>query len=61
MECLKKPWQTGTSLSICRLAFNLYGNIVSDELDEVSYLYTISEIMKNVNICVAVEAIKIRF
>ena len=27
IESLSKPWQTGTSLNTCRLAFNLYGDI----------------------------------
>lgn len=62
IESLKKPWQTGTSLNICRLAFNLYGDIASDEPDErTNYLYTINELMKNINIDVAIQALKIKF
>ena len=62
IDILKEPWQTGTSINICRLAFNLFGEIVSDNIEEgVSYSYTISEIIKNINLNCAVEALKIRF
>lgn len=62
LESLKKPWQTGTSIAICRLAFNLFGDIVSDTPDgSTSYSYTISEIIKNINLNCAIEALKIRF
>ncbi len=62
LESLKEPWQTGTSIDICRLAFNLFGDIVSDEPEEgISYFYTISEIMKKINLNCAIEALKIRF
>lgn len=62
IESLARPWQTATSINICRLAFNLYGDIISDKPQEtISYLYTVSEIMKNINIDIGIEAIKIRF
>lgn len=62
IESLEKPWQTGTSIAICRLAFNLFGDIVSDTPDErTSYSYTISEIIKNINLNCVIEALKIRF
>lgn len=62
IESLTEPWQTGTSIKICRLAFNLFGEIVSDNPEEgVSYFYTISEIIKNINLNSVIEALKIRF
>ncbi len=62
IESLKKPWQTGTSLNVCRLAFNLYGDITSDEpCERTNYLYTINELMKNINIDVIIQALKIKF
>lgn len=62
LESLSKPWQTGGSINVCRLAFNLFGDIVSDEPENgISYLYTISEIVKNININCCIEALKIRF
>lgn len=62
IESLKKPWQTGTSVHICRLAFNLFGDIVSDAPEEkISYYYTISEIIKNIDLNCVIEALKIRF
>ncbi len=62
LESLEKPWQTGTSINICRLAFNLFGDIVSDKPEDgSSYLYTISQIIKNINLDCCIEAIKLRF
>lgn len=62
LESLKRPWQTGTSINICRLAFNLFGDITSDEPEKgTSYLYTTSETMKNIDISCGIEALKIRF
>lgn len=62
LESLKSPWQTSTSLSICRLAFNLFGDIISDDYENgVSYLYTVSSILKNLNIKNVIEAFKLRF
>lgn len=62
IESLSKPWQTGTSLNTCRLAFNLYGDIVSDKPEEkTSRMYTISELIKTLNIDIVITAIKLRF
>lgn len=62
LESLQKPWQTGTSLNICRLAFNLFGDIVSDTPEEgTSYLYTTSQNIRNLNLDCCIEALKIRF
>lgn len=62
LEILQRPWQTGTSINICRLAFNLFGDIVSDKPEEgANYLYTTSQIIKNINIDCCIEALKIRF
>ncbi len=62
IESIKAPWQTSTSINICRFAFNLYGDIMSDEPEEgVSYLYTVSEIIKKINVECAIEALQIRF
>ena len=59
---LKLPWQTSTSLNICRLAFNLFGDIVSDNIEnESSYLYAVSSIFKNLDINIGLEALRIRF
>ena len=58
----KAPWQTNTSLNITRLAFNLFGDLVTDNIEEgASYLYSISSIFKNINLNTGIEAIKIRF
>lgn len=62
LESLKSPWQTGTSIAICRLAFNVFGDIVADTPEErTSYAYTISEILKHIDLNCAIEAFKIRF
>ena len=62
LECLKKPWQTSTSINICRLAFNLFGDITNDTMeDSTSYLYTVTSIFKNLDINICIEALKIRF
>ena len=62
LNIFNKPWQTNESLNICRLAFNLYGDLNSDNVEEgASYLYTVTSIFKNININVGLEAIKIRF
>ena len=62
IESLSKPWQTGTSLNTCRLAFNLYGDIVSDKPEEkANRMYTISELIKTLNIDIVITAIKLRF
>ena len=62
VECLKKPWQTNASINICRLAFNLFGDITGDTIEEgASYLYTVTGILKNLNINICIEALKIRF
>ena len=46
---LKRMWQTGTSINICRLAFNLFGDMASDNIEEgASYLYTVSRDRKSV-------------
>lgn len=62
LESLSKPWQTGISINICRLAFNLFGDISSDNPEEgASYKYSTSQILKNINVDCCIEAIKIRF
>ncbi len=62
VEALSKPWQTSTSINICRLAFNLFGDITSDTVDDsTSYLYTVTSICKNLDINICTEALKIRF
>lgn len=59
---LKAPWQTGTSINICRLAFNLFGEVTSDNIEkETSYLYTVSSIFKNIDINIGTEALKIMY
>lgn len=59
---LKAPWQTGTSINTCRLAFNLFGEMASDNLEEgASYLYTVSSIFKNIDINMGVQALKIMY
>ncbi len=51
INIFNKPWQTNESLNMCRLAFNLYGDINSDDIEEgASYLYTVTSIFKNINI-----------
>ena len=58
----EKPWQTNESLNMCRFAYNLYGDINSDDVEEgASYLYSVTSIFKNINIDVGIQAIKIRF
>ena len=58
VEALSKPWQTSTSINICRLAFNLFGDITSDTVDDsTSYLYTVTSICKNLDINIAKVAI----
>ena len=58
----KKSWQTNESLNMCRLAFNLYGDISSDDVEgNTSYLYTVTSIFRNININIGIEALKIRF
>lgn len=49
LEGLKKPWQTGTSKKTTRLAFNLWANVNSDEIEEEvnTNLYTVSEIFNS--------------
>ena len=62
IKSLKNPWQTTTSINICRLAFNLFGDITSDIIEEgTSYLYTVTSIFKNLDINICTEALKIRF
>ena len=62
LNCFKAPWQTNTSLNLCRLAFNLFGDIASDDIDfDISYTYTVSSIFKNIDLNLGIEAIKIRF
>ena len=62
LDVFNRPWQTNESLNMCRLAFNLYGDINSDDVGEgASYLYSITSIFKSINIDVGIEAIKIRF
>ena len=62
IECLKKPWQTSTSVNICRLAFNLFGDITSDTTEDcTSYLYTVTSLFKNLDINICIEVLKIRF
>ena len=59
---LKASWQTGTSINICRLAFNLFGEMASDNLEEgASYLYTVSSIFSNIDINIGIEALKIMY
>ncbi len=59
---LKAPWQTGTSINTCRLAFNLFGEITSDNMEkETSYLYTVSSIFKYIDINIGIEALKIMY
>ena len=59
---LKEPWQTSTSINICRLAFNLFGKMASDNLEEeASYLYTVSSIFSNIDINIGIEALKIMY
>ncbi|HBK69353.1 MAG TPA: hypothetical protein DDZ91_11980 [Firmicutes bacterium] len=36
-EGLKKSWQTGATIRICRLAFNLYNGTYGDDLAESRY------------------------
>ena len=62
LDVFTKSWQTNESLNMCRLAYNLYGDISSDNIEEgASYLYSITSIFKSINIDVGIEAIKIRF
>lgn len=62
IECLKKPWQTSTSINVCRLAFNLFGDITSDTIEDgTSYFYTVTSLFKNLDINICIEALKLRF
>ena len=62
LESLKEPWQTSTSANICRLAFNLFGDIIGDTIEDgTSYLYTVTSLLKNLDINICIEALKIRF
>ena len=62
IECLKRPWQTSTSINTCRLAFNLFGDITNGIIEEgTSYLYTVTSIFKNLDINICIDALKIRF
>ena len=62
INSLKKPWQTNTSINTCRLAFNLFGGISSDEPENcASYLYTVDNIFSILDINLCVQAIKLRF
>ena len=54
----KLPWQTSTSLNICRLAFNLFGEMASDNIEEgANYLYTVSSIFKSIDLDIGIEAL----
>ena len=60
IECLKKPWQTSTSINVCRLAFNLFGDITSDTIEDgTSYFYTVTSLFKNLDINICIEALKV--
>lgn len=62
IEIIQMPWQTSTSLNICRLAFNLFGDITSDNPSkETIYQYTVTAILKNLNIDCCIQALKLRF
>ncbi len=62
MQSLKEPWQTNTSINTCRLAFNLFGGVASDEIEEgASYLYSVNNIFSNMNINLCFQAVKLRF
>ena len=62
MIIMEAPWQTGTSINICRLAFNLFGEVTSDNIEkETSYLYTVSSIFKNIDINIGTEVLKIMY
>ena len=62
IETLKKPWQTTTSINTCRFAFNLFGDITTDTLEEnTAQLYTVTAVLKNLDINCCIQAIKLRF
>ena len=63
IDSLKEAWQTNSSLSICRLAFNLFNGLASDnpETENVSFKYDVSSLFCNQNTKYYFEAIKIRF
>lgn len=62
VDALYKPWQTDTTLKVCRLAFNLWGysgevNISGDS----PHLYTVNEIFDCEYIGEFIEVIRLRF
>ena len=62
IDIFNLSWQTNESLSLCRLAFNLYGDINSDRIENgASNQYTVSSIFKNIDINIGIEAIRQRF
>lgn len=61
-KMFKEPWQTGTSLALIRLAYNLYGGFTGKEDDE-AYKYSVLSIFSSCRTLIPYlyEAIKIRF
>lgn len=56
------PWHTSTSINICRLAFNLFGDLSADNIEEgVNFKYTVSSIFKNIDLKLGIQALEIRF
>ena len=63
INCLNEAWQTSYSLCTCRLAFNLFNGLASDnpEIEMANSKYNVSSIFCNKNSRYYFEAIKIRF
>lgn len=60
-EGLKKPWQTNSSISTTRLAFNLWNGYFYNEDGDPSRYFTVDSIFCNSYAPYYVEALKLRF
>lgn len=62
LEGLEKGWQTGTSIKICRLAFNLFNGFCGeDDNKKERVLYTPYELFDCEYALYMLEAIKLRY
>lgn len=60
-ETLNEAWQTGTSVIICRLAFNLFNGFTGTE-DTEAYKYAVDNIFQRKELApYFYEAVRIRF